>query len=133
MSSQIANIDILPTCQDVILKEGTTATLDIVLSNTPIEDPDIFIAADLTSSTVILTAKDNDDVVVLAKTNTPGNHSSPLEGRTIFTINVADTIGLIPAGKSSENFKYEVRRTEVGGQEYVHLEGKIIISEAVGQ
>ena len=132
MNSQIKNIDAEPICQDISIKEGTTGTLDTTLKYPDPNDLSVRIAADLTAATATLTVKDSEDATILQKINTPGNHEAPLEGRTQFVIDKTDTAGLLTSPQTSIPYKYEVRRTAAGGEEYVHLEGNFIILEAVG-
>lgn len=131
MGSSIENVGIFPTCQDIVLKAGADTTLNLTLNSAPVSDPDVFLAADLTSSTVIFTVKDSDGTVVLSKTNIPGEHVSDLDGKTAFDIVPSDTSGLVGFGDISSFYRYEVRRID-SGKTYVHLEGTLTINEAVG-
>jgi len=89
-------------------------------------------AVDITGDSVKLTVRDvKGGTLKLQKTNGPGAHDDPQNGKTSFTITRTD----ITATPADETFfwVYEIRRIDAGtSQEHVHLEGAFVVEPAVG-
>jgi hypothetical protein len=86
---------------------------------------------DITNDTITFTVKDEfGGTTKLQKINTVGGHSDPTNGKTIFTIAQTDIPPVSPY--EVRNWVYEIRRTDAGSVEDVHLQGDFIVNPVVG-
>lgn len=118
-------VSIVPSIEAIRMVQGTDATFEFVLTNGDDE------VVDLTADDVVLTVRDEKGgTVQLQKTNEPGDHIEPTQGRTSFDLAHSD----FAAELSDEHafWVYEVRRIRASGKEAVHIEGAFILDKAVG-
>lgn len=91
------------------------------------------VASDISADTVEFTAKDapgGEVVKIATKANGPGDHSTPEEGKTRFTLTAAELALTDPT--ESETWWFEVRRTREDGSVIVHAWGRLVVRAAVG-
>lgn len=114
-----SGIVIRPACVDIILQQGTDATLEVILT-----DGD-GAAVDITNDTVTMTVRESiGGTLLFQKSNGIGEHNEPLRGSTLMVIEPAD----IPAAGV---FVYEVRRLLQAGTERIHISGTLTIEAAI--
>jgi hypothetical protein len=91
---------------DIELTRGTTNPIEVTFTN-PILGENYNIAAD----TILMTVKESYTAAVafLTKTNLPGEHSAPLDGKTIIIISKAE-IEDAPNEGTLRVLYYEIRR-----------------------
>lgn len=89
------------------------------------------VPVNITSDSVRLTVKDYPGgTTKITKTNAPGSHVDPENGKTQFKITRTD----ITDSMTVDEFKwiYEVRRIQAGGDEAVHLKGSFFVERVIG-
>lgn len=85
----------------------------------------------ITNDTVKLTVKDEPGgVVKLQKTNAPGEHSTPANGKTQFEIAHDDITDVLTVGETC--WVYELRRIDASAKESVHITGNFYVQRSVG-
>jgi hypothetical protein len=128
MSDQTpTNLDLSPEVINLEIQQGTDVSIEVQLTNgtgAPVN---------ITNDTIKITAKDEFGGVIkiATKTISPGNHSDPANGKTIFTWSKADTTTTTP--KDEVDWKWEVRRVLSGSAaEVVYIHGDLKLMPSVG-
>ena len=81
---------------------------------------------DITTDTVVLTIRDYlGGTTKLQKTNAPGSHEIPTDGKTRFSITNSDITDTLTDAQTV--WVYEVRRIDAALLEYVHIAGEFLI------
>lgn len=123
-SAQCTELFIEPTCVNVALVWGTDNELEVTIT-----DGDGRAIA-INNDTITFTVKDAvGGTTVIAKSNGPGSHSDPGNGKTVFAIDAADT-ALAPA-TSTTYWTHEVRRITAALDELVHIQGEFIVRPTI--
>ncbi|MHC4867836.1 MAG: hypothetical protein ACYTEX_27510, partial [Planctomycetota bacterium] len=121
---ECTEIAIRPDCVKIELVWGTDNELEVSLT-----DGDGRAIA-INNDTVTWTVKDAvGGTTVIAKSNGPGGHSDPANGKTVFVIAAADT-ALAPA-TSTTYWTHEVRRITAALEERVHIQGEFIVRPTI--
>lgn len=116
--------ELIPSEVCIEIIEGTQKVFEVEIMDNE-GDP-----IDITSDTITFTIKDEiGGVTKLQKINTPA-HSDPTNGKTTFTIAQTDIPSVSPY--EVRNWVYEIRRTDAGSLEDVHLQGAFIVNPSVG-
>lgn len=122
-NSKVPVVSIKPTKIDIVLVKDTDNELEFILTD-GLGEP-----VNLTDSDVVFTAFDaiGGTVQLGPKTNTPGNHTDSLNGKSAFKI--ARTEIDDETNPTTKTFwVYEVRRKQITADlEHVHITGQIII------
>ncbi len=117
---------IRPANIDVCLVRATTNVLEVVLTDAA------GVSVDITNDTVKFTVRDGPGgTVEIAKSNGPGEHLDPTEGRTEFTIEKTEIDDEV-ARTTETYWFFEVRRITPAGVENVHIQGRLVITPDVG-
>ena len=89
------------------------------------------VPVNITNDSVRLTVKDYPGgTTKITKTNAPGGHVDPDNGKTQFKIlktDISETFDV-----DQVRWVYEVRRIQAGGDEAVHLKGDFVVDRGVG-
>lgn len=81
---------------------------------------------DLTVDSVILTVRNyRGGTVKLKKTNAPGSHENPTDGKTRFLISNSDIADTLTDAQTI--WIYEIRRVDAALREYVHIAGEFVV------
>lgn len=81
---------------------------------------------DLTADTVVLTVRDYlGGTTKLQKTNAPGGHVNPTDGKTRFWILNGDIVDTLADAQTV--WIYEIRRIDAALLEYVHIAGDFVV------
>lgn len=120
---------------DIRIVRGTDNSIDFILLNNL--DASGGTPLDITNDTVKFTARadfgEGSTVKIPTKTNGPGQHEDPVNGRTQFTIARTEIDGEADEDQETVWF-YEVRRIAATTlTQNVHLQGKLLITPAVVQ
>lgn len=119
-----STVSIVPDCYDLSIVWGTDNQLEVIITDGDGK------AIAINNDTISLTVKEElGGALVWTKSNGPGAHSDPGQGRTIFTIDAADTA--TAAAATTTWWIYEVRRTTAGGDERVHISGSFVVRPAI--
>jgi hypothetical protein len=127
MTCDQKRIDILPSSVDIEIQRETTVTLEFVLTDG--DGKPLNIEAD----TVKFTAKETPGgtATIPTKTSAAGAHLDGAGGRVEFTIEKTEIDN--EANRTTKTFwVYEIRRTQPGGEEFVHISGSLVIHPDVG-
>ncbi len=120
-------VDLTPEIVHLDVQQGTDNAIEFQLTN------NLGAAVDLTSENVKFTARDDfaGAITIATKTNGPGQHSDPANGKTIFVLTKTDLDTLTP--DSQVTWKYEVRRVfAVTNYEVIYIHGNLILEPSVG-
>lgn len=121
--SNVSTVSIKPAKFNIELTQGTDNELEFILTD-GLGEP-----VNLTDSDVTFTAFDEIGGIAQLgpKTNTPGNHTDPLNGKSAFKI--ARTEIDDEASPTTKTFwVFEVRRRQITADlENVHITGQLII------
>jgi hypothetical protein len=118
-------VSIVPSETCFRMQRGSTTRIDCVLTDGQGEPIDI------TFDTVTLTIKNyKGGTSKIQKSNAPGSHLDPENGRTVFEIIPADITD--PQTGDAFYWVFEVRRIQPGGVSAVHIEGQFIVDPQVG-
>ncbi len=123
MSEIIPVVSIKPAKVDIQLTQGTDNELEFILTD-GLGEP-----VNLTDSDVLFTAFDmiGGTATLGPKTNTPGNHTDALNGKSAFKIDRTEIDDEV--NQATKTFwVYEVRRKQITADlEHVHITGQLII------
>ena len=118
-------LDLRPSEDCIVVINGTHKVFEVEIMDgegNPIN---------ITDDTIAFTVKDQlGGTTKLQKINAPGGHVDPTNGRTSFTIAQTDIPSVSPY--EVRNWVYEIRRTDVGLLEDVHIQGDFIVNPSVG-
>lgn len=120
-------LDLTPEIVNLEIQQGTDVSVEVQLTN------GAGTAVDITNDTIKVTAKDafGGTITIPTKTITPGNHTTPLEGKTAFSWSKTETTTLTPADEVG--WKWEVRRVLSGSNaEVVYIHGDLKLMPSVG-
>lgn len=120
-------LDLTPEIVNIELQQGADYVIEFQLTD------NLGAGVDLTNDEVKFTAKSDfaGTVTIATKTNGPGQHSTPADGKTKFTLTKADLTTLTPA--DAVVWKYEVRRVFAGsGLEVIYIHGDLLLMPSVG-
>jgi len=127
----LTTIALLPVRYDLLVTRGTDNPFEFEFLN-----PVTGVAIDLTLATVRLTAREStvsppvyNGTVKLDKSNTPGSHSAPLAGKTVFTLTRSELTDS-PNVNSVSQWLYEVRLypTGLAGSQQVWFAGNLYLN-----
>lgn len=121
------SLDLTPEIVNIELQQGTDAVLEFQLTD------GTGTAVDLSGDEVKFTAKDEfaGTVTIATKTNGTGQHSDPVEGKTVFVITKDDLTTTTPAEQIL--WRYEVRRVFAGtNREVIYIHGELVLMPSVG-
>lgn len=112
---------------DIEIEQGSDSAIEFQLTKNGA-------AIDISNDDVRFTAKDayGGTTTIATKTNGVGEHSVPVDGKTIFILTTEDTT---VAGQEGYQvtWYYEVRRFDPDSElDIVHLKGKLILKPMVG-
>ena len=116
---------IVPADQCLRIYRNTDSTFEAILTDARNEPFDI------TLDTVVFTVRDFvGGALKIQKSNGPGSHIEPVNGRTSFDILKTD----ITDAQDGDRFYwvYEIRRIQPSGKETVHITGDFIVDPEVG-
>jgi predicted secreted protein len=119
-AAECTELLIEPACVNISLIWGTDNELEVTITDGDGK------AIAINNDTITLTVKDAvGGTTVIAKSNGPGAHSDPGNGKTVFVIAAADT-ALAPA-TTTTYWAHEVRRITATLEERVHIQGDFIV------
>lgn len=120
-------LDLTPEIVHLDVQQGTDNAIEFQLTDND-GNP-----VDLTNDNVKFTARDEfgGTVTIATKTNSPGQHLDPANGKTIFVLTKTDLETLTP--DSQTTWKYEVRRVFAAtNYEVIYIHGNLILEPSVG-
>lgn len=120
-------LDLTPEIIHIELQQGTDATITFQLTN------ELGVGADITLDAVKFTAKSDlgGTVTIATKTNTAGQHTTPLTGETTFVLTKNNLTTATP--QDQVIWKYEIRRVFAGNlREVIYIHGDLILQPSVG-
>jgi hypothetical protein len=121
------DLDLTPEIINIEVQFGTDNTITFQLTD---EDG---VGVDITLDSVKFTAKDElgGDVMIATKTNTVGQHTTPLTGETTFVLTKNNLTHASP--QDQVIWKYEIRRVFAGNlREVIYIHGDLVIQPSVG-
>lgn len=121
------NLDLTPEIINLEVQQGTDVTIEFQLTD------NAGVAVDISLDSVKLTAKDGfgGTTTIATKTNGPGQHSTPAQGKSLFVLTKAELTTLTP--DSEVGWKYEVRRVFSGTlREVIYIHGDLLLMPSVG-
>jgi hypothetical protein len=122
--TECTELAIEPACVNVALVWGTDNELEVSITDGDGK------AIAINNDTITFTVKDEPGgTTVIAKSNGPGSHSDPANGKTVFAIAAADT-ALAPA-TADTYWALEVRRITAALEERVHIQGDFIVRATI--
>jgi hypothetical protein len=121
---QCVDLSVEPDCYNLSIVRGTLNRFEVVLTD------GFGKAVAINNDTVEFIVKDDPGgSVVFSKSNGPGEHSDPGQGETIFEIDETDTAS---ASETAYTYwVYEVRRTTITGDLYVHITGGFVVRPTI--
>lgn len=113
-----------PDCVNIAFPYGTDNELVAIIKDSDGK------ALPINTDTVTLTVKDGrGGNLIFEKIKTPGLHSNPDQGETIFAIASTDIASADPYIVTS--WRYELRRETAGGSVYCHVAGLFIVEPTI--
>lgn len=124
-SQTCSGVVIRPACVDITVQRGTDNPIEVVLTDGDGK------AVDLTPDTATMTVRKSlAGNLVFQKSNGPGSHIDPVNGRTLFEIEKTD-IDDEASETLVEYWVYEIRRITGTDDERVHLAGAFVVEPTV--
>lgn len=121
-------LTIKPVSLDISVEAGTDNTIEFTL-----KDGTTGAAIDITNDTVTFVAKTAPagTVKIATKTNTSGQHQTPVSGKTRFKLTKSELA--LSSAPAPEVWRYEVRRIigGPGGDEVVYFEGSLTVRSSL--
>lgn len=118
-------VAVVPSVVDLQLVIDADTTFEFILTDGNCEPVDI------TNDSVIFTVRDYPGgTLKLQKTNASGEHSTPAQGKTEFTVARTDITDTLT--DKHTKWVYEARRIQASGAESVHIEGDFTVNLSVG-
>ena len=118
-----------PTIIDIDVIQGTDALLTFQYEK---KVNGVWVPVDITNDRIKFTARDSDGGVITinTKTNVPGDHVDPSNGKTLFRLTQTDTLS-DPTSKVV--WSYEVRHIDESDREFVFVKGRLNLLPTVGE
>lgn len=117
----MSTLSLLPETIHIQVAQNTSNVIEFTLT-------DAGDAVDITNDTVTFVVKTGyGGTSKISKSNGVGAHSTPLEGKTRFTLSKTETTGV--SVSVSESWVYQVRRIVAGsGDEIVYMQGNFYLN-----
>lgn len=121
---ECVDLKVEPTCYNLSIVRGTLNRLEVVLTD------GFRKAIAINNDTVEFIVKDEPGgTSIFTKSNGPGEHSDPGQGETVFEIDETDTAS---ADETRYTYwVYEIRRTTIAGDVFVHITGDFIVRPTI--